>query len=223
VALDQLADRLSRAGAKVAHASPLLPDLAEAARVHFELLNSGRAANLPANAYCRLEGAANALLDDDSLVGVEARRFALSRRDSILAIRTLRRMQQQWRELAKSFDVVLCPAMPTPAFCHDRAGDRETRRLNIDGKEIPYRHQLIWASLATLLGLPATVAPIAQSAEGLPIGVQIIGPYLEDRTTIAFAGLVEREFGGFVPPTGANAFDAPPAPPYGRTIIGDHR
>ena len=35
---------------------------------------------------------------------------------------------------------------------------------------------------------------------GLPIGVQIIGGYLEDRTTIAFAGLIEREFGGFTPP-----------------------
>jgi amidase len=28
----------------------------------------------------------------------------------------------------------------------------------------------------------------------------VIGPYLEDRTTIAFAELVAREFGGFVPP-----------------------
>jgi hypothetical protein len=44
------------------------------------------------------------------------------------------------------------------------------------------------------------VAQIERSASGLLIGVQIIGPYLEDRTTIAFAGLVEREFGGFVPP-----------------------
>ena len=57
--------------------------------------------------------------------------------------------------------------------------------------------------MASLFGLPATVVPIAQSAEGLPVGVQIIGPYLEDRTTIAFAGLVEREFGGFVPPAAA--------------------
>ena len=54
--------------------------------------------------------------------------------------------------------------------------------------------------MATVLGLPATVAPIGRSEKGLPIGVQIIGPYLEDRTTIAFAGLIEREFGGFVPP-----------------------
>jgi amidase len=54
--------------------------------------------------------------------------------------------------------------------------------------------------VATVLGLPATVAPVGHSEEDLPIGVQIIGPYLEDRTTIAFAGLIEREFGGFLPP-----------------------
>ena len=42
--------------------------------------------------------------------------------------------------------------------------------------------------------------PIGKSPEGLPIGVQIIGGYLEDRMTIAFAELIEREFGGFTPP-----------------------
>jgi amidase len=51
-------------------------------------------------------------------------------------------------------------------------------------------------------GLPATAIPIDRSEAGLPIGVQIVGPYLEDRTTIAFAELMEREFGGFVPPPG---------------------
>ena len=99
----------------------------------------------------------------------------------------------------KSFDVVLCPPMPTPAFPHDHLTDWK-RHLDIDGKQVPYVHQIVWASMATVLGLPATVAPIGHSEEGLPIGVQIIGPYLEDRTTIAFAGLIEREFGGFVPP-----------------------
>ena len=51
-----------------------------------------------------------------------------------------------------------------------------------------------------MTGLPATAAPNGRSESGLPIGVQIIGGYLEDRTTIAFAGLLEREFGGFTPP-----------------------
>jgi amidase len=45
-----------------------------------------------------------------------------------------------------------------------------------------------------------TVAPIDRSETGLPIGVQIVGPYLEDRTTIAFAQLIERKFGSFAQP-----------------------
>jgi amidase len=66
----------------------------------------------------------------------------------------------------------------------------------------PYPSLIVWATLATPPGLPATVMPIGRSPGGLPIGVQIIGPFLEDRTTIVFAGLVERAFGGFVPPPG---------------------
>ena len=59
-----------------------------------------------------------------------------------------------------------------------------------------------WIGLPALTGLPVTTAPIARSDEGLPIGVQIIGPECEDRTPIEFARLIEREFGGFVAPPG---------------------
>jgi len=76
------------------------------------------------------------------------------------------------------------------------------RRIEVDGKEYPYLDQLVWPGIATTPGLPATAIPIDRSETGLPIGVQIIGPYLEDRTTLAFAELIEREFGGFVPPPG---------------------
>jgi amidase len=65
---------------------------------------------------------------------------------------------------------------------------------------VPYSDQSVWAGIATLNGLPATTMPIGHTDSGLPIGMQIIGGYLEDRTTIAFAGLTEREFGGFTPP-----------------------
>jgi amidase len=65
---------------------------------------------------------------------------------------------------------------------------------------VPYYDQSIWAGIATLNGLPATTAPIGRAEGSLPIGVQIIGRYLEDRTTIGFASLIEREFGGFTPP-----------------------
>ncbi len=54
--------------------------------------------------------------------------------------------------------------------------------------------------MASLANLPATAIPIGRTRGGLPIGAQVIGAYLEDLTTLGFAGLVEREFGGFVPP-----------------------
>jgi amidase len=76
------------------------------------------------------------------------------------------------------------------------------RRIEIDGESHPYDDQIVWAGIANLTGLPATAVPVGLSENGLPIGVQILGPYLEDRTTIALAALIEREFGGFVPPPG---------------------
>lgn len=89
--------------------------------------------------------------------------------------------------------------MPTPAFPHDHS-DPEKRQIEIDGKLTSYYDQFIWVSIATLFGLPATVISIAHSENGLPIGMQIIGDYLEDYTTIQFATLLEREYGGFTMP-----------------------
>jgi amidase len=67
---------------------------------------------------------------------------------------------------------------------------------------LPYDAQIAWPAIATLNGLPATTMPIGRTESGLPIGMQVIGGFLDDRTTLAFAGLVEREFGGFTPPPG---------------------
>jgi amidase len=112
-----------------------------------------------------------------------------------------RGLAARWRALFQEIDVVACPVLPTVAFSHDHSPQR-ARKLDVDGVPQRYNDQVVWAGLATLTGQPATAVPIARSPEGLPIGVQIIGPYLEDRTTIAFAELIERSFGGFVPPPG---------------------
>jgi amidase len=60
----------------------------------------------------------------------------------------------------------------------------------------------VWAGIATMNGLPSTTLPIGRNDKGLPIGMQVVGNFLNDRTTIAFAEMVEREFGGFTPPPG---------------------
>jgi amidase len=202
-ALDRLSQRLVKAGVKVGHESPLLPDLAESARLYMRLLIAAMAARWPADRYKQAQGTAEALEPNDkSLTAERIRGAVLSHRDWMAADTARARLQQQWSELFREWDVVLCPPMPTPAFPHDHSMPYSARHIEIDGKDYPYFDQLVWPEIATTSGLPATAMPIDRSETGLPIGVQIVGPYLEDRTTVAFAELIEREFGGFVPPPG---------------------
>ncbi|HJU19608.1 MAG TPA: amidase [Stellaceae bacterium] len=200
-ALADLVERLAKAGAKILRADPNLPDLAETARIYVELLMAVYAADLPDAEYQKAEAAARAVPPgDQSLRAFRLRGRALSHRDWTRANRMRGRLREGWRALFREVDVVLCPPMPTPAFPHDPTPEQGRRRIEVDGRQLLYPDQIVWATIATLFGLPATVAPIGHSETGLPIGVQIIGPFLEDRTPLAFAGLIERAFGGFVPP-----------------------
>jgi amidase len=202
-ALDGLARWLVEAGVKVARQSPLLPDHAAAARLFMRLVMAGLSERWPSEQYEQARAAAAALKpDDDSLAAERARGIGLSHRDWAAADMARIKLRQQWHELFREWDVVLCPPMATPAFPHDHSTPLSARRIAIDGKQYPYFDQLVWPEIATTPGLPATAAPIGFSESGLPIGVQIVGPYLEDRTPLAFAALLEREFGGFAPPPG---------------------
>jgi len=148
----------------------------------------------------RVEAAAKSLsADDQSLEASNLRGLTMNHVDWVYKSRIRSGLRARWQALFEDVDVVLSPPMPTLAFSHDHAPQR-TRQLDIDGQKVPYNDQKAWIGVATLTGLPATVAPIGHSESGLPIGVQIVGGYLDDRTTIAFAGMIEREFGGFVPP-----------------------
>jgi len=200
-ALNRMADQLARAGAKVSGESTLLPDLEQTASTYTKLFFSSAAAYWPAEKYDRFKIMATttpANIDEPAIR--RARAAVLSHRDWVLADQVRVSLRKRWHDLFRAFDVVLCPTMPTPAFAHDHQPDHGARRILVDGAELRYEDQDPWLTLASLADLPSTVAPIAQSKSGLPIGMQIIGPYLGDRTSIAFADLAEREFGGFSAP-----------------------
>jgi amidase len=200
-AIGKLAANLGKAGVTVTRQSPLLPDFVASTRLYMRMLMSFLAASFPPEVYAGARSAAAALAPGDLSLGAERLRgIALSHRDWVMADGARARLRAQWRELFNSFDAVICPVMPTPAYPHDHSDDQETRRIDIDGKPYVYPDQLAWPGIATLPGLPATAIPIGLSPDGLPVGVQIVGPWLEDRTPLKLAELIEREFGGFVPP-----------------------
>ncbi|GAA2268929.1 amidase [Glycomyces scopariae] len=203
-AVDQVADVLVSHGAHVERNSPLLPDLKEAATLYTKLLFSGSVARFPVSALEELRTQAAALHpDDQGLDAARLRGMVMSHRNWMEADHLRERHRHAWRRLFTEFDVVLCPVTPTPAFPHDHNPELLACRLDIDGVAHPFFDQLVWAGLATMPGLPATAAPAGRSPEGLPVGVQLIGPAFEDRTPIRLAELLEPEIGGFEPPPAA--------------------
>ncbi|UFZ01640.1 amidase [Bradyrhizobium ontarionense] len=199
-AIERLAAELAGARVSVTRESPLLPDFAASSRLYFRMLHAFLGATMPPEIYAGASQAAVGLpADATSLAAERLRGLVLSHRDWIQANAARARLRAQWSLLFESFDAVVCPIMPTPAYPHDHSPDMGQRRITIDGVDHAYGDQFVWPGIATLPGLPATAIPLGL-VNGLPVGVQIIGPFLEDRTPLKFAELIEREFGGFVPP-----------------------
>ncbi|MEV6283952.1 amidase [Kribbella sp. NPDC051770] len=190
--VQRIADALAAGGARVDHHhSPLLPDLTEAAQLYMTLLFSGSAAAFPVEAYDDLRTRAAALSpDDQTLDATRLRGMVLTHRDWLAVTARREHHRHLWRQLFAEYDVVVSPITPTPAFPHDHDPNILGRRLTIDGAEYPYFDQLVWAGLATMPGLPATAVPTGLSPEGLPVGVQLVGPMFEDRTPLRLAELL---------------------------------
>ncbi|KDN88107.1 amidase [Kitasatospora cheerisanensis KCTC 2395] len=196
--VQRTADALAAGGARVDRHSPLLPDLAESAELYRLFLFSGSVARFPVDELAQLRSRAAELSPDDrSLQAAVLRGMLLSHGDWMTANQRRELVRHQWRQLFAEYDAVVCPITPTPAFPHDHQPDPFKRVLDVDGTGYPYFDQLVWAGLPTMPGLPATAVPTGRSTEGLPVGVQLIGPMFEDRTPLKLAELLERETGGF--------------------------
>jgi amidase len=107
-----------------------------------------------------------------------------------------------WQEYFRTNDAFLMPTAFTAAFPHDHSVPFDSRQLKTSMGMRSYTDILFWISFATLTGLPATVAPVGRTSDGLPVGIQIMGPYLEDATPIDIAGELADLVGGFQPPPG---------------------
>jgi len=109
------------------------------------------------------------------------------------------RCKRVWSRFFEQHDFLICPVAPTAAFPHQEDPMVFARTIAYAGQIHAYWDQFLWCgALGNFAHLPATVRPLALSNSGLPIGVQIMGPAMSDRRTIAFAELLD----AIVPPIG---------------------
>ncbi len=132
---------------------------------------------------------------------------------SYLREQNMRRLEYraQLQSYFNEIDVFLSPVSFTATFPHDHSEPQSARKIQTVAGPRNYMEGLNWMAVASLTGCPATVAPVGRTQAGsptgdketgLPVGIQIMGPYWEDATPIAFAALLAQEFGGFSPPPG---------------------
>ena len=109
-------------------------------------------------------------------------------------------LRERWRRFFDDWDAVLMPASISAAIAHDHSTPMSARRIVVDGVERPYLEQTHWLGAIGVVYLPATVVPVGRTPDGLPVGIQVVGPYLEDHTCLWVAELLEEATGGFVAP-----------------------
>jgi amidase len=209
LALQALAARLGRLGATV---KEIQPDAFGDHRVHHQLYRSLLAAMTSARATAeeRQKRIAFWKQAPDEFSQAHLRGLAGTPGDFVLWGAQRETFRQAWRAFFRDWDVLLAPAINVLAYPHiarpwPAEGDDLRLTFDVNGRAVPYMHGLVYPALSTVAGQPATAFPVALSRGGLPVGLQVIGPYLEDLTPLRFAGLVAREIGGFRKPPGYEA------------------
>jgi amidase len=194
--LHRAADALEQDGATVARDARPDFTLAYASRVFDQLLGAAQCGGF---SFDEIESMATRVLSGSHDPGME--HSILRHRAWLSANERRLQMRKKWFLFFKQWDAILLPVSPVPAIPHDHSEPMSRRTIRVDGETRPYGDLIKWMGVTGVAYLPATVVPVGVTAAGLPVGIQIAGPYLEDRTTLALARHLERLLGGFqVPP-----------------------
>lgn len=205
-ALDALASRLGTLGCTVKHVQPEpLGDHREHHALYRSLLAAVTGARV--DEETRRQRVAMWRRADDDFSRAHVRGLEGTAGEYIVWNGRREQYRAAWRTFFRDWDVLLSPAINVLAYPHiDRAWPPDdsdmTLTFTVDGRAVPYMHGLVYPAVSTVAGQPATAFPAGRSRDGLPIGLQAIGPYLEDLTPIRFAALLAREIGGFTRPAG---------------------
>ncbi len=199
----RLADKLASMGAKVDFKARPDIDTGYAFDLYIALLRAATSRRQSDEEFAaNQEIVASFAEGEASYYSKMLRAYTVGHRDWLGLNEERHRLRLKWAAFFQDYDVMLCPAAASAAYVHDQEGERHERTIPVNGHEVLTTDQLFWAGYSCCFYLPGTVAPIGLTPDGLPVGVQIVGPQYGDRTTIELARLIEREY---------CAFEAPPA------------
>ncbi|HYB98784.1 MAG TPA: amidase [Candidatus Limnocylindrales bacterium] len=198
--LETAVQLLRKAGAQIDEkARPTVP-LREIVDVYQQLLWPILLAGFPPEVFeemSRLATTFPATAGDP--VALMARYGTARHRDWLGANEVREHMRVAFADLFLRYDALLMPVNQVPAIPHDHSDPFIARTIQINGRTHPYTDLFAWIAPATAALLPATAVPAGRTTNGLPVGLQIVGPYLEDKTTIELARHVADVCGGFTP------------------------
>ncbi len=101
------------------------------------------------------------------------------------------RLREELLRWMKATPLILAPVGAVPAFDHG------TKRLVIGDESLSVFRAFSYSQALNVFGLPGVCVRAGQSAEGLPIGVQIVGRPNEEKTILAAAAVIEETLGGW--------------------------
>jgi amidase len=209
--LRRAVDALADAGAQIEEAPPPV-SMADSIRLHRMLLKGVSCSGLTDEQFAGLHAyAASVDPADETVRARHARWLTMSKRDWNAANEERHQARARWAEFFREFDAFLSPTILCTAIPHDHEPDLEARTIVVNGETRPYWDQVCWIAPAGAAYLPAVSLPGGLSESGLPVGLQVTGPYLEDRTVLAVARCAAEVLGGFVPPPAYASSVAEPA------------
>ena len=196
--LDDFAGRIADAGAAV-DAVELPVPLVDGLRTWQQLVLPIIGLGLPDDAFASFAELESVAGDDPLVVAGQA--LAGRYRSWARANGARQRQRAAWAELFERYDVVLAPVLPTPAFPHDVEGEITDRVVDVDGTPVSHLVMMAWLGAIGSVLLPVVTVPVRPAPGGLPVGVQVVGPFLSDRRLLRMAGRLDGVAGaGFTPP-----------------------